>query len=451
MAGNAEAAPQEGAEPHEERVPREELVREGAGGHDLSAGGDVLDRVTATARAALRLYDASQDAEVSLLNVSENATFLVKDPATGLSVLRVHRLGYHSRPAIESELAWMDALRAEAGIRTPRVRPASDGSRVVTVPANMVPAGTRPANPGSANGASRHCVRMEFLPGAEPAGAQGGVLRPAALAHFAELGAITARMHAHARGWRRPAWFTRFRWDADAAFGAPTGEGGRWGRWRDGVGVGPAEAGILARLEERLRQRLGAYGTGPGQFGLIHADTRLANLLVHDGTTAVIDFDDSGFGWYLYDLGTTVSFFEDDPAVPGLVAAWLDGYRAGGGVLTADDLAEAWTFIAFRRLLLTAWIGSHPAAGAADLGADYTLGTCDLAEKYLSGHLDAGGLLARSRVTSGVGTAERGDLEGVHIGSRAGGRRHRRQPRHRQGHRGGIRPGGGESAHHRPR
>ena len=77
-------------------------------------------------------------------------------------------------------------------------------------------------------------------------------------------------------------------------------------------------------------------------------------------------------------------------SVPALVAAWLDGYRAGGGVLAPEDLAEAWTFIAFRRLLLTAWIGSHPAAaGAADLGADYTRGSCDLAEKYLSGQLVA--------------------------------------------------------------
>ena len=403
MAGNAEPVPrQEGV--------RQEAVRQPPGGHDLSAGGDVIDRVTATARAALRLYDASVDAEVRLLNVSENATFLVTDPVTGPSVLRVHRLGYHSRQAIESELAWMDALRSEAGIRTPRVQPARDGSRVVTVPPNTVPPNTVPPNTGLANGASRHCVRMEFLPGTEPAGAQGGVLRPAALAHFAELGAITARMHAHARGWRRPAWFTRFRWDADDAFGTPVsdgalcegagpdgagagGDGGRWGRWRDGVGVGPAETEVLERLEGRLRQRLGAYGTGRGKFGLIHADTRLANLLVHDGTTAVIDFDDSGFGWYLYDLGTTVSFFEDDPAVPGLVAAWLDGYRAAGGVLAPDDLAEAWTFIAFRRLLLTAWIGSHPAAaGAADLGADYTRGSCDLAERYLSGQLTGKGL-----------------------------------------------------------
>jgi Ser/Thr protein kinase RdoA (MazF antagonist) len=338
-----------------------------ASAHDLSAGGDVLDRVTACAREALTEYDASPDLEVRLLNVSENATFLVAGPDGGRSVLRVHRLGYHGQVAIESELAWMDALRAEAGIVTPRVITARDGRRVVTA-------------------GGRHCVRMEFLPGTEPAGAGSGA---AGLAHFTELGAITARMHAHARTWKKPAWFTRFRWDDDDAFGAvPEGAPGRWGRWRDGVGVGPAEAEILGRLERRLRERLAAYGSGPDRFGLIHADTRLANLLVHEGTTAVIDFDDAGFGWYLYDLGTTVSFFEDDPAVPDLVAAWLDGYRRAGGLLTPGDVAEAWTFILFRRLLLTAWIGSHPAAaGAADLGADYTRGSCDLAERCLSGQL----------------------------------------------------------------
>ena len=346
-----------------------------AGGHDLSAGGDVLDRVTACAREALAAYGGhlAARAEVRLLNVSENATFLVTDPDGRRSVLRVHRLGYHSGQAIESELAWMDALRADAGIRTPRVLPAADGRRVVLA-------------------GGRHCVRMEFLPGSEPAGADGG---PEALAHFAELGAITARMHAHARGWQRPAWFTRFRWDDDEAFGAgPDGAPGRWGRWQDGVGVGPAEAEVLARLERTLRERLAAFGTGPERFGLIHADTRLANLLVHDGTTAVIDFDDSGFGWHLYDLGTSVSFFEDDPAVPALVAAWLEGYQRaasllpGRPLLAAADIAEAWTFILFRRLLLTAWIGSHPAAAdAASLGASYTTGTCDLAERYLGGAL----------------------------------------------------------------
>ena len=113
-----------------------------------------MDRVAACARAALRRYDCHPDASVELLNVSENATFLVSDPGAGPSVLRVHRLGYHTEQEIASELAWMDALRAEAGVRTPRVLPAADGRRVVTVPEN--------AGPG------RYCVRFEFLPGTEP-------------------------------------------------------------------------------------------------------------------------------------------------------------------------------------------------------------------------------------------------------------------------------------------
>ena len=334
------------------------------GEHDLSAGGDVMDRVRGCARDALTAYGGHPGASVELLNVSENATFLVSDPEAGPSVLRVHRLGYHTEQEIASELAWMDALRAEAGVRTPRVRPASDGRRVVTV-----------RERGGA--ADRYCVRFEFLPGTEPGG------EPAlAATHFAELGEITARMHRHAREWSRPAWFTRFHWDYAAAFG----DQARWGRWQDGIGVGPSERRILSRLDEALRARLRAFGTGPDRYGLVHADTRLANLLVHEGSVSVIDFDDSGFSWYLYDLGTSVSFFEHEPGVPALVDAWLEGYRRAGQ-LSAEDQAEIWTFIMFRRLLLVAWIGSHRAVDiAAELGAGYTQGSCDLAESYLSTH-----------------------------------------------------------------
>ena len=341
----------------------------GPGGHDLSAGGDVMDRVTACARAALRRYDCHPDASVELLNVSENATFLVSDPGAGPSVLRVHRLGYHTEQEIASELAWMDALRAEAGVRTPRVLPAVGGRRVVTVPEN--------------SRRERHCVRFEFLPGTEPGGepAEDGHSTLTGR-HFEELGEITARMHRHARRWARPEWFTRFHWDYAAAFG----DRARWGRWQDGVGVGPSERPVLARLDDTLHARLSAFGQGPERYGLVHADTRLANLLVHEGSVSVIDFDDSGFSWYLYDLGTSVSFFEHSPEVPGLVDSWLTGYRRVAE-LSAEDEAEIWTFIMFRRLLLLAWIGSHQGVDiAAELGAGYTQGSCDLAESYLSTH-----------------------------------------------------------------
>ncbi len=327
--------------------------------HDLSAAGDVLERVTRCAQRALAAYGCHPAATIALLNVSENATYLAQDPDAGPSILRVHRLGYHTESAIASELAWMDALRAEAGVRTPRVLPATDGRRIVTAV-------------DEASGEQRNCVRFEFLPGTEPA--------EDSVEHFAELGEITARMHQHARQWARPDWFTRFHWDYDAAFGTQA----RWGRWQDGIGVGPAEREVLGRLGARLRERLAAFGTGHDRYGLVHADTRLANLLVDDGKVSVIDFDDSGFSWYLYDAGTSVSFFEHQPQVPALIDSWLSGYRRAGD-LSAQDEAEIWTFILFRRLLLVAWIGSHTAVDIAQqLGAGYTRDSCDLAEKYLS-------------------------------------------------------------------
>jgi len=327
--------------------------------------------MTGVADAAVARYRLSPGSTVELLNVSENETYLVRDQATGdTTVLRVHRLGYHPPGAIPSELAWLDALRTEAGVRTPRVIPAADGSRVVTVP-------------DPSGGPARDCVMFEFLPGSEPA-------EDDLVTDFEPLGALTARMHEHARTWRRPPGFVRFHWDADAAFGTPAGPG-RWGSWRVAPGVGPAETAVLARLETTLRDRLRRFGSGAERYGLVHADLRLANLLVTTGESnarevSVIDFDDCGFGWYLYDLGAALSFVEHLPEVPEVIDAWTRGYRSVAP-LSAEDEAELWTFVLFRRLLLNAWIGSHSEVDiAAELGAGYTQGSCALAEQYLSTH-----------------------------------------------------------------
>ncbi|MCC5575718.1 phosphotransferase [Microtetraspora sp. AC03309] len=332
--------------------------------HDLSGGAEVLERTDLVARLALRHHDLSGDATATLINVSENATYRVDDPATGhRSILRVHRLGYHSERAIESELGWLEALREEAGVRTPRVIPSVAGPRVLAIDA---PGGER-----------RHCVMFEYLPGAEPT-------EDRLVEDFERLGALTARMHRHAREWRRPAGFDRFHWDYDAALGRES----RWGRWQDGAGVDGEARAVLERLDTELRDRLAAFGRGSDRYGLIHADLRLANLLV-EGERApnVIDFDDCGFGWYLYDLGAAVSFIEHHPLVPEMIDSWLRGYRTVLP-LSKEEEAEIWTFILFRRLLLVAWIGTHSAVDIArELGAGYTDGSCELAERYLGGSL----------------------------------------------------------------
>ena len=58
------------------------------------------------ARGALRPFGFSPQAGLSLLSLSENATYRVDNPAGGrVAVLRVHRTDYHPPGAVESELA----------------------------------------------------------------------------------------------------------------------------------------------------------------------------------------------------------------------------------------------------------------------------------------------------------------------------------------------------------
>jgi Ser/Thr protein kinase RdoA (MazF antagonist) len=335
------------------------LAQDGAG-QGAGSQRDPLLRLEAIARDVLGSYGIAADADLTLLNISENATYRVDDPATGQStVLRVNRPGYHTRAAIESELAWIAAIRDDGVLRTPQVVPTTSGS--------LVGVGRH------ADGEERHTVMFEFVPGTEPP-------EDRLVEDFVELGVITANLHQHAKRWQRPPGFTRLTWDYDRSIGSA----GHWGRWQEGLGVGPAEHAQLERLDHRLCERLAAFGTGPDRFGLIHADMRLANLLVDDGAVSVIDFDDCGFGWFMYDLGSSLSFIEHYPTVPAMIDSWVAGYRTVADLSAAEE-AELPTFVLLRRLLLVAWIGSHADTDLAQgMGEEYTQVSCDLAEDYLS-------------------------------------------------------------------
>ncbi|OBG87121.1 aminoglycoside phosphotransferase [Mycobacterium sp. NS-7484] len=323
------------------------------------------------ARLALRQYDIGADATLRLLNLSENATYLVEDAGTQ-SILRVHRQDYHRPHEIESELDWLQALRTDSDVTVPAVLPTRDGRRLVTV------TGEETA------GVPRHVVHFGMVAGAEP---DEGSLT---LDDFHTLGRITASLHDHSQRWQRPAGFGRFAWDWDHSLGATP----RWGRWHDASGVGGAERQVLERAQKLLHERLGAYGTGPDVYGLIHADLRLANLLVNPDAGSsgpqitVIDFDDCGFGWYFYDFGTAVSFIEDDPALPDWQDAWVSGYRTRRDLPASDEDMLA-SFVLLRRLLLLAWMGSHShSKESATKAISYAAGSCELAERYLrsNGH-----------------------------------------------------------------
>lgn len=317
-------------------------------------------------RSALRLWEGLEDGTPVLINLSENHTFRIDREDGGRSILRVHRPNYHTRLAIESELAWMRALRSDAGLFTPRPVPGRNGQDVQQAPFE---------GPDD----FRHMVVFEFEAGAEP------VVEDDLSPVFVQLGALAAQCHAHVERWTPPAPFERQTWTAEAILDPDA----IWGDWRDAPGVEGPVRRQLDDLDGELRRKLFAYGRGRDRFGLIHADMRLANLLVEDGVTRIIDFDDCGFCWFGYDFAAAISFFEDSDTVPALRAAWLEGYRRHRP-FSQEDETMLDTLVMLRRMALLAWSGSHAETELAQsIHGTYAQGTAELAERYLrTGSID---------------------------------------------------------------
>jgi Ser/Thr protein kinase RdoA (MazF antagonist) len=321
-----------------------------------------LECLRELAAGALSSYDVGTPEPPVLINLSENATYRIDDPSSGRRwALRVHRDGYHTKNGIASELAWLMALRADGVVTTPVPVPGRDGGLIQEA---AHPAMHRP----------RNVVLFKWESGVEPSEKDHLVEK------FEVLGEVTARMHLHSQRWTRPQNFERHIWDFDTS----VGDRPHWGRWRDGMGLDAEKEALFARAVELMRRRLERFGKGPDRFGLIHSDMRLANLLVDGDEVKVIDFDDSGFSWHLYDAATAVSFFEHEKHVPRLMASWVKGYRKVHD-LPAEGEAEIPTFVMLRRMILVAWIGSHSETDLAQsMGIDYTEKTVPMCEEFLS-------------------------------------------------------------------
>lgn len=319
-----------------------------------------LKHLEILSNAALDLWPVPTGAQSRLINVSENATYLVEAPGGWRAVLRIHRAGYHSRRGIEQELAWTQALVADGLVNTPAPIPGRDGRLVQE---RFVPALDE----------TRYMVLFQHAAGTQPDESDDLTVP------FEHLGAIAARTHLHSQSWPRPEPLERLTWDLDAVFGPKA----TWGDWRDAPNVTPEVRAVLEQVETVLRRCLTAFGKSPDRYGLIHADMRLANLLIDGQSTCLIDFDDCGLGWYLYDFATGISFMEDHPQVPALRDAWVRGYRSQRDLPDADE-AEIDSFVMLRRMALLAWIGSHIEAPEPQaLAPNFAAVSAELGRRYL--------------------------------------------------------------------
>ncbi|MBK6468531.1 MAG: phosphotransferase [Rhodobacter sp.] len=248
-----------------------------------------------------------------LIRNRENAVFEMELPGGERAALRLHRQGYQPDAAIRSELWWCAALAAR-GVNVPAALPARDGTLLVTL----------------SNG--RAASAIDWIEG-EPLGEAGvpfSTPLPLLLQRHRQLGKLIRDLHDTTAALDLPEGFQRPRWDLDGL----TGEAPFWGRFWDHPAATSGQRAMLIRARHGLRERLAAVP----EVQLIHADVLRENVLVNDRAVCLIDFDDSGWGYALYDLGTTLSQNLYEPGYQDIRDALMEGYGT-----TDTDLVELMT------------------------------------------------------------------------------------------------------------
>ena len=296
-----------------------------------------LDTAKRVAARALTRYAADHDAALTFVKYRENYVFRVDEPG-GSYALRLHRNGYRTDDEILEELELVTALES-AGVAVPHVRLTVAGEpfcRVVDDDGDV------------------HQVDMsEWVSGTVPLGDVGEAFSGEAsvdTATFHKLGALVADLHNTTCSLERGHASVRAPWDAGGLVGASP----VWGDPRRAFHDGARGRDVVDQAMSLLESELETYGRAPDRYGAIHADFTPENVLVRHGQMTIIDFDDSGDGYYLFDLATAAFFYLPHPRFDDVVSALLAGYQSARP-LTAEDLAIWRPMLLARGLTYLAW------------------------------------------------------------------------------------------------
>ncbi|MDT4818078.1 Homoserine kinase [compost metagenome] len=314
---------------------------------------------------ALQQWDG-EFVRVELVKYRENAVFCATRADGQRSALRIHRDGYHSEEALRSELIWMDALAA-GGIGVPQIIRTRDGEHLAQVRCEEL-------------GEARYVDMLGWLAGSSIGSAEHGLEVNADVATlFAEAGAVAARIHLRSAQWQQPNAFSRHAWDEEGLIGQQP----FWGRFWELDLLDTEQRDLLQATRQAARTDLRRYGRTLENFGMIHADLVPENLLLEDARLHLIDFDDAGFGWHMFELATALYFCLDDPRYADIEAALLEGYDAVKP-LTPVDRATLPLFLALRGLTYLGWVHTRRESRTAEELAPLLIErACRLARAYL--------------------------------------------------------------------
>lgn len=278
---------------------------------------------------ALALWNL-EGSDAILAAQRENRVYRVAGKDSDRLALRFHRRGYRSDRELASELAWMRELDLQ-GLSVPRPIRSRHGRLHEIVDGHQVDL-------------------LTWLDGV-PMGRAGEKLQLAdPIDVFWNLGANMAHLHRISDGWTLPDDFQRCAWDREGLLG----ENPVWGRFWENPHLSDRRRKILLQARDRARTFLQINGHHL-DYGLIHADMVRENVLLSGAEVQLIDFDDGGFGFRLFDIATTLLASRHEPDFEDLQRALIAGYRS----VRPFDVSALPLFLMLRSFTYVGWVVSR--------------------------------------------------------------------------------------------
>ena len=291
------------------------------------------------------------DVEVKSINLhlqSENTVFKVEGLDGNTYALRVHRKGYHDLEELNSEHVWTSSL-SNAGLLVPEAVVTRSGEAYTSV--------------SFLNSSEyRYVGLVKWI--------EGTILNDLILDLeekdvsdvYESLGKVVAKFHKATIAWEKPKDFKRHSFDTDGFLGSNP----FWGRFWEAQNATTREREKLSLIRNNITKILSKLPRDINSFGMIHADLHSQNVLIQGKSLSVIDFDDSGFGWYGFDLAVaiwdrldfTATGCHFDIAYKSLIRGYLEERP------NAKDIIETIpTFLLMRTLMIIRWIEDRPESG----------------------------------------------------------------------------------------
>jgi Ser/Thr protein kinase RdoA (MazF antagonist) len=249
-------------------------------------------------------------------------------------------------------LVWLQALKREAGLKVPEPVTTLDGELVAVVEVDGVPE-------------PRTCALFRW-------GAGRFVDAGLTPSHLERVGGFIARLHDQASAYSPPAGFERWRrYDVSEEIAEYVVQ-------VVGDHCGAEAVATVEATIELVRQTERELGEGREAFGLIHGDLHQENFLFDQGEVRAIDFDDCGWGHYVYDLTVTLSELRWRPDYEARRAGLFRGYLAARSLPSGYE-RHIEVFQGFRLLQLMLWFLDHREhPGFADWEAEVQMLLADL-------------------------------------------------------------------------